>query len=142
MSPCYLVAYVIFYFFKWSPDRKLKFGSEFRTGPHYLLSKCIKCPECDEDRYKEGTNVAVRKFTYFPLAPRIERMIASENIVQILTKHCHDGPPPDKKSDIQDTPLWKTWFPEQSDPENKAIRIALNFNTDGVNPYKSNKEKK
>lgn len=49
----------------------------------------LECPKCGSKRYlSDQSKVAVRRFTYLPLKPRLCRLFGNPNVAQILQSHC------------------------------------------------------
>ena len=97
-------------------------------------SELEECPKCGEKRFKNRK--AAKTFKYFPLSPRIARIYQNENLVKLLQAHSSrqdDG----ILKDVFDTDRWKkSWFGENGEFK-RDTGCALNFCTDGVNPFKT-----
>uniref|UniRef100_A0A7M5XIY5 DUF4218 domain-containing protein n=2 Tax=Clytia hemisphaerica TaxID=252671 RepID=A0A7M5XIY5_9CNID len=91
------------------------------------------CIICGKARF-DANGRPKRTFKYFPLGPRLARMIASPEFSELLEvkEVAEEGP----VIDIQDTSTWKEWFTKDGHFGGRA-GIALSFCTDGVNPLKS-----
>ena len=84
----------------------------FRKTSRYDHSKLKKCPTCGENRFN-ASRMSIRKFSYYPLGPRLKRMFATSSIFQCLQAHAiytndHDI----TMYDVHDSPLWKKAFTE------------------------------
>jgi len=55
----------------------------FRKTSRYDHSKLKECPTCGENRFN-ASRIAKRKFSYYPLGPRLKRMFATSSISQCL----------------------------------------------------------
>ena len=49
----------------------------------------LECPKCHSERYISGSNIPMRRFTYLPLKPRLERIFGTANIAGVLQSHAH-----------------------------------------------------
>ena len=58
----------------------------FRKRSRYDYSKLKECPTCGENRFN-ASRVAKRKFSYYPLGPRLKRMFATSSISQCPPAH-------------------------------------------------------
>lgn len=93
------------------------------------------CDACGSERY-DANGKPKKVFKYFPLGPRLARIFQDENLAKIL--HAHSTrTDKDVLSDILDTYRWrKEWFDLGGEFKGQ-YGCALNFCTDGVNPFKT-----
>ena len=111
----------------------------FRKTSRYDHSKLKECPTCGENRFN-ASRIAKRKFSYYPLGPRLKRMFASSSISQCLQAHaCPTNDHDITMYDVHDSPLWKKAFTEDGFSKGDPRGILLQLCTDGVNPFSSNK---
>ena len=111
----------------------------FRKTSRYDHSKLKECPTCGENRFN-ASRIAKRKFSYYPLGPRLKRMFATSSISQRLQAHaiCTNNDH-NTMYDVHDSPLWKKAFTEDGFSKGDPRGILLQLCTDGVNPFSSNK---
>ena len=93
------------------------------------------CPICQSPRYKADGKTAVKNFTYFPITPRLRRMVATRNIFTLLTMQHESGG--ESMADIRESPVWQSWFSDAGEFGNDTLGIVLNVSLDGVNPFKA-----
>ena len=104
-------------------------------GQHHKLRNC---PHCGEERYKSpdglGRIVARRYFTYCSLESSLQLMFGCSNVAQVIQEAggCQQM---NVVSDITESKTWRTWKSHHNG--NDGVKVALGFNTDGVNPYHS-----
>lgn len=111
----------------------------FRKTSRYDHSKLKECPTCGENRFN-ASGIAKRKFSYYPLGPRLKRMFATSSISQRLQAHAISTNDHDiTMYDVHDSPLWKKAFTEDGFSKGDPRGILLQLCTDGVNPFSSNK---
>ena len=111
----------------------------FRKTSRYDHSKFKECPTCGENRFN-ASRIAKRKFSCYPLGPRLKRMFATGSISQCLQAHaiCTNNDH-NTMYDVHDSPLWKKAFTEDGFSKGDPRGILLQLCTDGVNPFSSNK---
>ena len=96
-----------------------------------------KCPFCSSERFDVDGKTALRNFTYFPITPRIQRMVATKNLNDLLNKHKSDVNDKFMQSDKQHSKKWKEeWFGEEGMFADVDIGIVLSTCLDGFNPFK------
>ena len=106
-----------------------------------LNASLAACPKCGCDRYiSEQSCVAVRRYTYLPLKPRLVRMFGNANMAQVLQSHAvvHD-PKDNHVVDIHQSLAWKKAYDKDGLFEGDPRGIALALCTDGVNPFAHNR---
>jgi len=96
--------------------------------------------ECGEKRnISEDSHTAVRRFTYLPLKPRLERMFGDSNIARILQSHAVQDDQPDCIYDIHQSPAWKSAFQQDGIFKGDLRGISFALCTDGVNQFAHNR---
>ena len=104
-------------------------------------SSLSKCPKCGSERYiSEQSKIAVGRFTYLPLKPRLQRLFGNHNMAQILQSHCivHDYDD-DIIFDIHQSVSWKTAYSCNGMFKEDYRGISLALCVDGVNPFAHNR---
>ena len=99
------------------------------------------CPKCGSGRYiSDQSKFAVRRFTYLPLKPRLQRLFGNHNIAQILQSHCviHDDDD-GNIYDIHQSVMWRRAYSSKGVFKEDHRGISLALCTDGVNPFAHNK---
>ena len=95
------------------------------------------CPKCGSGCYQDGTKnkVAVKRFIYLPLGPRLLRIFGTANLSQLVQSHsCAVYIPLAGVDDIQHSVAWKDAYEWIFGGDPRGISLA--FCTDGVNPFK------
>ena len=97
----------------------------------------VSCPVCKSSRYDIDGKTALRNFSYYPITPRIRRMVLTKNICELLTSHLsHHSVDPFIQKDIQESKVWKEkWFGSNGMFADVDIGIVLSLCLDGVNPF-------
>ena len=96
----------------------------------------VECQVSGESRYEEDGKTAKRNFTYFPLTPRIRRMVQRECIWNLLTAHQTKNTEPFIQKDIQDSKIWKEdWFGPDGVFKDVDLGLSLSACLDSVNPF-------
>ena len=107
---------------------------------HASLSSC---PKCGSGRYiSEQSKFAVRRFTYLPLKPRLQRLFGTHNMAQILQTHCvvqDTDDDDDTIYDIHQSEAWRKAYSKEGIFKEDHRGISLALCTDGVNPFAHNK---
>ena len=107
----------------------------FRNEHEYATS----CPVCGENRYKADGKTALRNFTYFPITPRIRRMIATEKMCLLLNEHKYKQRQDFIQQDKHDSKVWtEDWFGEDGLFKEIDYGIVMSICLDGVNPFTQN----
>ena len=103
-------------------------------------SDLVQCLKCNANRFKPNTCIPARKFTYFPIGPRLIRLYGTNKIAQILQAHSF---PVDDHTvyDIQHSKCWESAYHEHGVFNGDCRGIALSFCNDGVNPFSHQKRK-
>ena len=99
-----------------------------------------ECPVCHAKRYISGSSsVAVKRFIYLPIGPRLIRLFGTPNLACIVQSHsssnCTDG----TMFDIHQSPIWKRAYSRDGIFCGDKRGIALSFCTNGVNPFSHNR---
>ncbi|GJX86192.1 uncharacterized protein Tco_0336966 [Tanacetum coccineum] len=103
-----------------------------------LLSKC---KVCGHSRYKNGgrNNVPNLVLTYFPIAPRLQRMYMSKKMSKEMTWHHDHKTDSNKMVHPSDGKAWKHFDSTHYSSFSKEIQnVRLGLCTDGFNPNNSN----
>ncbi|GJW76725.1 uncharacterized protein Tco_0138407 [Tanacetum coccineum] len=103
-----------------------------------LLSKC---KVCGHSRYKNGgrNNVPNLVLTYFPIAPRLQRMYMSKKMSKEMTWHHDHKTDSNKMVHPSDGKAWKHFDSTHYSSFSREIRnVRLGLCTDGFNPNNSN----
>ena len=99
-----------------------------------------ECPKCGCKRYvSEQSKLAVRRFTYLPLKPRLQRLFGNHNMAQVLQSHCAVRGSNDSIYDIHQSASWKRAYSVNGVFKENHRGISLALCTDGVNPFAHNK---
>ena len=101
------------------------------------FSDLSACPICGSSRYTKSS-IPAKRFSYFPVGPRLERLFGTANLSQIIQAHGLDLNN-DFVYDIQSSSAWKLAYSSDGQFENDSRGISFALNTDGVNPYSHNK---
>lgn len=100
-----------------------------------------ECPKCGGKSYiSERSKTAVRRFTYLPLKPRLQRMFGNTRMAEILQSHAtvqHSAH--HSMHYIQDSPCWQNAYSNCGVFGGDRRGISLALFTDGVNPFSHNK---
>ena len=112
----------------------------FRDCSRYKYSKLYSCPVCQKRRFY-GNRQPRRRFIYYPIIPRLQRLYTCKSTSELLQSHAYGASLRDLDlvSDIWDTQQWENAFGENGIFCGDPRGIALQFSTDGVNPYSANK---
>ena len=96
------------------------------------------CPKCGSGRYiTDQSKFAVRRFTYLPLKPRLQRLFDNHNMAQILQSHCVVDD--DTIYDIHQSVAWRKAYSREGIFKEDPRGVLLALCTDGVNPFAHNK---
>lgn len=133
-----------------SYDKALKLVEPLLIQPvifHACQNDCIiyrkehahfnTCPKCGEPRYTKP-GVAVKRFIYLPIGPRLVRLFGTSNLSQIVQSHGLQVTG-STMYDIHSSPAWKLAYSNSGQFSSGYRGISFAFNTDGVNPYSHNK---
>lgn len=109
----------------------------FRKTPRYDFSDLDECPICHAKRF--GSNgVPLRKYVYYPLGPRWKRMFENRDMSEVLQSH-YSFDESCLIYDVQNSPAWKQLFADDGVFSGDCRGLLIQFSTDGVNPFSSNK---
>ena len=97
-----------------------------------------ECPECGSERFIGNSRVAVRRFTYLPLKPRLARLFSTSNMAQVLQSHAVLRES-DHIYDIHQSAAWNDAYKVGGLFGGDKRGISLALCTDGVNPFAHNK---
>ena len=102
-------------------------------------AESAQCPKCGSNRYiAPGSEVAVRKFTYLPLKPRLARLFGTASTAAVLQAHA-TAERGAKVYDIQQSSAWDAAYGQDGVFGRDPRGISLALCTDGVNPWAHNK---
>ncbi|KAK3735529.1 hypothetical protein QZH41_010032 [Actinostola sp. cb2023] len=110
----------------------------YRKTERYDYSKLESCPVCGAKRYSSDRK-PVRKFEYYPLIPRWKRMYGSATIAEVLQSHANSTRSHDHMKDVHDSPSWEHAYSDSGFSGGDPRALLLQFSSDGVNPFSSNK---
>lgn len=104
-------------------------------------AESTQCPKCGSDRYiSPQSQVAVRKFTYLPLKPRLARLFGTASTAALLQAHAQTSVERNGKIfDIQQSRAWDAAYGHGGVFGEDPRGISLAMCTDGVNPWAHNK---
>ncbi|XP_020900983.1 uncharacterized protein LOC110239599 isoform X1 [Exaiptasia diaphana] len=110
----------------------------FRDSPRFKYKNLNKCPECGSPRYV-GNNPR-NSFHYYPVGPRWKRMYGDATISELLQSHKmpstdHDVDGCGMMRDIHDSPQFLEAFTSDGKFCGDQRGLALQFSTDGMNPF-------
>ena len=99
-----------------------------------------ECPKCGNVRYIGSSKIAIRRFTYLPLKPRLVRLFNTSNMAQVLQdlatfRECDES----SIYDIHQSTAWNDAYRVGGLFGGDKRGISLAFCTDGVNPFAHNK---
>ncbi len=98
-------------------------------------SKLTECPVCQESRYKDGSKVAQKIFTYMPIKQRLQRYFGETSIAKLLHQGKLDGNPADIMRDFQDGKSFRSWFATHGIFEGfEDASFPMGLFADGQNP--------
>ena len=101
------------------------------------------CPVCGSNRYvSKDSSSPIRRFTYLPIKPRLQRMFGNSNIAQVLQSHAaliHSESDYACVYDIQQSLAWRGFYSDNGIFEGDPRGLSLSICTDGVNPFSHNK---
>ncbi|GKC60371.1 putative transposase-associated domain-containing protein, partial [Tanacetum coccineum] len=103
-------------------------------------SVLTKCKVCGHSRYKKGgrNNVPNLVLTYFPIAPRLQRMYMSKKMSKEMTWHYDHKTDSNKMVHPSDGKAWKHFDSTHSTFSKEIRNVRLGLCTDGFNPNNSN----
>ena len=102
-------------------------------------AESTQCPKCGSNRYiAPGSEVAVRKFNYLPLKPRLARLFGTASTAAVLQAHA-TAERGAKVYDIQQSSAWDAAYGQDGVFGRDPRGISLALCTDGVNPWAHNK---
>ena len=93
----------------------------FRKTSRYDHSKLKEFPTCGENQFN-ASRIAKRKFSYYPLGPRLKSMFATSSISQHLQAHAISTNDHDTTMyNVDDSLLWKKAFTEDGFSKGDAV---------------------
>lgn len=97
-----------------------------------------ECPFCGSSRYISGS-IAAKRYTYFPLGPRLERLFGTSTLSEIIQSHLKVSRDDGYVYDIHDSPAWRNAYSSQGQFNGDHCGISFALCTDGVNPFSQNR---
>jgi hypothetical protein len=101
-----------------------------------------KCTKCGEERYKvtpnsRGKRIPRNVLTYFPLAPRLQRLYATKKVAGLMSWHYENSRSRQKGSMAHpsDSDAWKHFDSQHPSFASEARNVRLGLCTDGFAPY-------
>ena len=99
-----------------------------------------ECPKCGSGRYIGNSSIAIRRFTYLPLKPRLARLFNTSNMAQVLQSHAVLRESDESSIyDIHQSTAWNDAYRVDGLFGGDKRGISLALCTDGVNPFAHNK---
>ena len=85
--------------------------------------------------HKQKTNVPYKKMYYFPLAPRLQRLFASNATAKDMRWHAEHESEDGVMSHCSDSEAWKHFNQTHPDFATESRNVRLGLSTDGFNPF-------
>ena len=111
------------------PDDCILFRKEY--------AELSQCSICNAQRFKPGTHIPARQFTYLPIGPRLVRIYGTSSTAQMLQTHNNSSNC--TMYDIHDSRFWSNAYSTEGVFKGDSRGIAVSFCTDGVNPFSHHK---
>ena len=106
-------------------------------------SELASCKFCHHPRFrrpmrgshKQKTNVPYKKMYYFPLAPRLQRLFASNATAKDMRWHAEHESEDGVMRHCSDSEAWKHFNQTHPDFATESRNVRLGLSTDGFNPF-------